>query len=326
MTLKIYDYEQGTDSVNITAGNSGGTAPTLLDGTARFTNDTPFNGTLCGRYSYLANGVAGVWQRFTPAATNAQLSTRISFRVSGLVNNSQTAVALWRGASTTICNLRIISVSGVLTAHIYSPGGGANLVATLGPVTNGQWYSFTSVVNGTTGAYTFKLYNSSNTLIGTAKTGTDANLIGTVVSMQVGQNSLETIDLQVDIDYVAFDNGSLTEISPALSLLKPFEDRTVEPERTVSLQAELFNGATASSYEWEQVSGPTVVLNTSGASCSFTTPSVMPPGATVVIGVTAVLNGDTLPQETATITVHPQLTWYYHSGAWKGRKPPVTLG
>lgn len=326
MTLKIYDYESGTNSVNITAGNSGGTAPTLQDGTATFTNESPFDGTLCGRYSYLANGIAGVWQRFTPAATNPQLSTRISFRVAGFTGNSQAAVALWRGASTTICNLRIISWNGGMAAYIYSPAGGTNLVAELGPVTNGEWYSFTSVVNGTTGAYTFKLYDSDNSLIGTAKTGTDANLVGTVVSMQVGQNSVEAIDLQVDIDYVAFDNGSSAEISPALSLLKPFDDMTVEPEKPITLEAKLFNGATASSYDWDQISGPTVVLNTSGASCSFTSPSVMPPGDTVVIGVTATLNGDTVPQETATITVYPQLTWYYRSGAWKGRKPPVTLG
>ena len=326
MTLKIYDYELGSANAAITAANSGGTNPVLEDGAATFTTDDPYQGSLSGRYAYTANGVSGVWQRFTPAATDTNLSSRIAFRIHGLTGNSQSAVALWRTSGGPIYNLRIISVSGVMTAHVYSPGGGTTLIATLGTISADTWYSFSSVVNGSTGAYTFKLYTRSGAIVGSAQTGTNNAFIGTVQFMQVGQSSVEGVDIRVDIDSVAFDDGSLSEIDAASISILAFTPIVTEPELTVSMTAVLSGGQTADSYSWQRVSGPTVQLQTAGNTCTFVAPSVMPPGVQLQIGVTATKDGVTSAQRVQLVTVQPQLSWYYHSGSWRGRRPSQLLG
>lgn len=326
MTLKIYDYELGTTNAAITAANSGGLNPVLETGTATFTSIDPYQGALSARYAYTSGGVSGVWQRFAPAATNANLSSRIAFKISGLTGNSQSAVVLWRASSGPLYNLRIISVSGVLTAHIYSPGGGTNLVVTLGNISANTWYSFTSVVNGSTGAYTFKLYTRSGVLVGSTRTGTDSTLIGTVAFMQVGQSSVENLDIQVDIDNVSFDDGSLTEIAATSLSVAAFTPILTEPEIPVSMTATLSGGQTADSYSWQRVSGPMVQLQTAGNTCTFTAPSVMPPGVQLQIGVTATKDGVTSAQRIQLITIQPQLSWYYHNGAWIGKRPSQLLG
>lgn len=107
--------------------------------------------------------------------------------------------------------------------------------------------------------------------------------------------------------------------------IAPFAPVTAEPESTVTLTATLTEGGVADSYTWRRVSGPAVTFVGSGDTRAFAAPSAMPPGAEVVIGVTATVGGVTSPERTVTVTVLPQLRWNYQAGAWVGRRPTVNF-
>ena len=98
-------------------------------------------------------------------------------------------------------------------------------------------------------------------------------------------------------------------------------DQTVEPESTVTIAASLLGGGAADSWNVRRVSGPSIGIAGSGATRTFTAPSAMPPaGATVVIGVTATLDGVTSPERTCTITVLPQVSWVWNGTTFVGAK------
>jgi hypothetical protein len=98
-------------------------------------------------------------------------------------------------------------------------------------------------------------------------------------------------------------------------------DQTVEPESTVTIAASLLGGGAADSWTFRRVSGPSIGIAGTGASRTFTAPSAMPPaGATVVIGVTATLDGVTSPERTCTITVLPQVSWVWNGTTFVGAK------
>lgn len=102
-------------------------------------------------------------------------------------------------------------------------------------------------------------------------------------------------------------------------------DQTVEPESTVTVAASLLGGGAADSWSFRPVPGSgrttAIGLSGSGATRTFTAPSAMPPaGATVVIGVTATLDGVTSPERTCTITVLPQVSWVWNGTTFVGAK------
>lgn len=102
-------------------------------------------------------------------------------------------------------------------------------------------------------------------------------------------------------------------------------DQTVEPETTVTIAASLLGGGAADSWAFRPVPGSgrttAIGLSGSGAARTFTAPSAMPPaGATVVIGVTATLDGVTSPERTCTITVLPQVSWVWNGTTFVGAK------
>ena len=111
--------------------------------------------------------------------------------------------------------------------------------------------------------------------------------------------------------------------------LRPFAPQVdVEPQTVITLTAVTFPGsADPTSYVWRQVSGPAVTFSGSGDTRTFEAPSSMT-GGVVVIGVAGVLAGVTGPEQVASITVLPQLSWIRHpdvaSGAWVGSKVIVT--
>lgn len=105
------------------------------------------------------------------------------------------------------------------------------------------------------------------------------------------------------------------------ALLLPIADVTTEPEQAVTITAVPAPGAeTPTSWTWTQISGPSVALTGAGASRSFRSPSLFPPGnGTVVLGVTGALGASTSPQVTATVTVLPQTDWTrVPGGGWVG--------
>jgi hypothetical protein len=98
--------------------------------------------------------------------------------------------------------------------------------------------------------------------------------------------------------------------------LQPLLDVTVEPLTTVTFAAALLGGGAADSYTWRRVSGPAITFFGSGASRSFRAPAEQF-GATIVIGVTATVDGVTSAERTATVTVRPQIMWERrHGGDW----------
>lgn len=99
----------------------------------------------------------------------------------------------------------------------------------------------------------------------------------------------------------------------------PFPDRTVEPMEVVSITAIPLPGSpTIDTYAWRQVSGTSVTLSGTGATRTFTAPSVMPPGTTIVLGVQGTASGVTGPERLMTLTVVPQMIWTWNGTAWVG--------
>lgn len=102
----------------------------------------------------------------------------------------------------------------------------------------------------------------------------------------------------------------------------------VEPETLVTMTAELAGGGTAT-WAWEQLDGPTVTLTGTGATRAFYAPSLasggVPAPCTVVLGVTASSGGLTSARRTVTITVLPQLAWYWNGAKWAGKRPLIGL-
>lgn len=87
-------------------------------------------------------------------------------------------------------------------------------------------------------------------------------------------------------------------------VVEPFgSQREVEAFAPVTLTARV-EDYVPTSYTWTQVSGPTVTLVPSGASCSFDAPGTLN-GGVVLIGVTATLGAQTSVQTRAAIPVKP---------------------
>lgn len=107
------------------------------------------------------------------------------------------------------------------------------------------------------------------------------------------------------------------------ALVTPLAAQTKEPETAVTITASTVDGNAPDSWSWRQVSGPTVAFSGTGATRSFTAPSAMPPGATVVVGVRAIKGGVLSPEVTCTVTVLPQTEWSrVPGGQWVGATRP----
>ena len=111
--------------------------------------------------------------------------------------------------------------------------------------------------------------------------------------------------------------------------LNPFTNLTdVEPETVLSITATMSDGSAADAYTWRQISGPAVALMGTGATRVFRAPSQLngslaPVASSVVLGVTATVDGVTSPERTITVGVLPQLRWYRSAGQWLPMRPVV---
>lgn len=117
-----------------------------------------------------------------------------------------------------------------------------------------------------------------------------------------------------------------TPAGTALAAIPPQVD--VEPQETVTVTASPAPGNSApSTYNWRQVSGPTVTLSGTGGTRTFEAPSALN-GTTVVLGVSGTTSGVTGPEQLASVTILPQLSWVRMAGvaggAWVGSKTVVT--
>ena len=110
----------------------------------------------------------------------------------------------------------------------------------------------------------------------------------------------------------------------AAVLVNPLTPQTVEPEILVTVTATTPNAGTPT-WTWRVVSGLPVSFGGSGATRTFVSPSVMPPGGATVLGVTVTIGGTTSPEQTVTITYLPQTSWWFDGTQWQGRRPPVDL-
>lgn len=119
-------------------------------------------------------------------------------------------------------------------------------------------------------------------------------------------------------------------------VIAPIATRSnLEPETVVVIPATLQAG-TADLWTWRRVSGPAVSIATNGPTATVTAPSDIN-GATLVLGVTATVNGvagdnyvdgfsdsygasnTVSPEVTATLNVLPQTEWWWTGTAWVPR-------
>jgi hypothetical protein len=118
--------------------------------------------------------------------------------------------------------------------------------------------------------------------------------------------------------------------APAVLVTAP-ASREIGPGESVTLTATLTSGGTPDAWTWRRISGPVAVtLVGTGASRTVEGPSLMPPGASVVLGVTATVAGVTSPEQRVTLTVLPQLSWSLSPTGWVGSavapaKAPVAV-
>lgn len=322
MSLVQFNLNGGSDNTVITAANTGASSVSLGGGTGTFQSTSAYSGASGVRFTYTASSPNPVFARFAPLATGAILSSTFMLRCD-TVGGQSIIIGTWRSSSAPLYTLRFVAVvGGVIRAKLFV---GTTEMGDFGAVVVNQWYRATAVVNASTGVYSFKLYDGTTLGLVGVVAGTDATNFGGIVSyLQVGQSSVLASNVTVDIDDVRLDNGSASEIPVGSVSLQEINPQSVEPETIVALTAVLEGGGSANVYTWRQVSGPSVTLFGSDASRAFRAPSAMPPGTTVVIGVTATVGSATSPEVIATVDVLSQLSWVYDNG-WIGRRPPVQL-
>jgi len=90
-----------------------------------------------------------------------------------------------------------------------------------------------------------------------------------------------------------------------------------EPYGTITVDGSASSDpdGTVASYQWTQVSGPSVTLSGSGATRTFKAPATLN-GTTVVLGLRVTDNqGNQSTQDTVSIVVRKHNEWYLDSGA-----------
>ena len=122
----------------------------------------------------------------------------------------------------------------------------------------------------------------------------------------------------VELDVV----GAVTVELPAAA--------TIGPGEILELEADLVTGGSAT-WSWRRVSGQSLPIAVDGGSATITGPSRwnadiekptagVPGVSTVVVGVTATVDGVTSPEARCTVTVLPQLSWSRSGSTWAGSR------
>lgn len=106
----------------------------------------------------------------------------------------------------------------------------------------------------------------------------------------------------------------------AAVIVTPPDPLTLGPGQAVALTAVLASGGAADTWTWRRISGPAIAMAGTGATRTVTAPSVMPPGASIVLGVTATVGGVTSAEKTVPLTVLPQLSWSISPTGWVGAR------
>lgn len=114
--------------------------------------------------------------------------------------------------------------------------------------------------------------------------------------------------------------GAVAVSGTAAVIVVPPPGRTLGPGESLVLTAALADGSAADTWSWRRVSGPTVTLVGAGASRTVVAPSVMPPGDTLVLGVTATVGAVVSVEQLVQIPLLPQLAWSYDGTGWVGAR------
>lgn len=104
----------------------------------------------------------------------------------------------------------------------------------------------------------------------------------------------------------------------------------VGPGETAVLEAELITPGSAT-WAWRRISGPTIGLSPSGDTATFIAPSLwnsdrtqpnggVPGVSTLVVGVTATIDGIVSPEVRCEVRILPQLTWARSGTSWIGAR------
>ena len=145
---------------------------------------------------------------------------------------------------------------------------------------------------------------------------------GIVTSNDIVEDSLDSVRAGVVAPGAWL--GPIPVTAPTLSTIA---SQISEPDVTLTLTATRAPGSPQpTTWTWRHVSGPEVTLTPSGASCTFVTPSTMPPdGETLVIGVKGSTEDGTSDEVLAEIVLLPKLIWSRKAGQTNWTGASITL-
>jgi hypothetical protein len=297
LTIKTWTGQGGTNNGTVTTTNSGGASGDAFDGPSPFTagagtvtysnTNPPFAGYMWERLQAAAGGTdrARTYHSFTAAN---QLSARFAFRVRQDPTAGQMLFALVNNAATSNfpVQVQLVTVSGA--RHLVLNVSGTQ-VKDFGAITFGSgagdvYWMQLYVTMGATGTVKAKLYDDSQTLVGTEYSDTSINT-GTnqFIRFQSGGNAGFLMDL--DVSAISANNNSpagyvalptVSNVAPVATIMArpaPQEPGTVTVTGTVT-----DSDGTVASVAVTIVSGPNsptvsvtpTGLNTASVSVSAT--------------------------------------------------------
>lgn len=327
MAQRYYDYEAGSNGVALTGAllGPGASNPVVgAGGSAMFADNTPYRGSLHGRYSYPIGDATGTLQQVTPEGTHTSLSWTFAFRI-----GTDLAVATWANIASfrisggPLYSVRIEWTNPGAVARLYLFAGSSNL-GQIGNTTLSEdgatWYRVSGEVDGSSGSYTVRLrQGSDDSLIGTPLSGANAGMVGTITAARLGINGTVAAALVIDVDQIGFDDGVLTEMPPSITAASPIADagahQAVLPGATVQLDGTASTNTT--SYTWSflwPASGAPSLTDATTATPSFT---AGPAGSVYTLQLVA-SNGAQTDTATVNVAVVPSLTEDTGDLVWTG--------
>lgn len=297
----------GTIPSPANSGGASGTAWNKVDQTgASVTVDDAH--VLSGSVAYkisrtTSSGYLG-WSGALAGAPFSDIAVRAYFYSETLPNNNL-AVALgyanaafsgqaWAAVLTTQGEIQLSNSNGTVLWT-----SGQNII------TPNNWYRVeVRIIAGTSGQ--IALYAGHST-IAIAATTVNGFTAATTSAVRIGTSNTTNI-ANLWLDDMAVGTGDLIgpSASGGLPIVSAGANQTVDPGDTVTLTGTATNAP--SSYQWTQVSGPSVIMNGSGTSRTFAAP-ILPVANTLVFRFTATNASGTSTPDTVTINVAAHLNW-----------------
>ncbi len=331
-TIKRQTFDNGTQGATISAANST-TSGDALDsviqagtGTGTYATAAAIRGARGASLFGTVNDTFNLSLKHTPAAS-------ISAQVYFVLRSNPTVGGTFfriRSASGNVANV-IISSTGVLQIQ-NSAGTTLKNFNSNSPISlNTKYYFNLQVTVGTSatdGYIAGQLYDDDDSLIDSySASNVNAGTDQTAQYAQAGKVVAGSDGFSMYIDELAIDSGNTTPIPPIVS------DGNVAPTVNAGVdQAEVRGLATvtltatandldgpAPTVSWAQISGsPSVTLNGSGVSRTFTAPAVRA-GTTLTFRATA-SDGVSSATDDVSVEIIPHSEWAVISGAEVGMR------